>query len=149
MLRRPPRSTRTDTLFPYPTLFRSSKVQIEAAVGPTDAQRLAPGDQAIVELPDGRTIEARVRAITPGLAGETRSATAVLDVPGSLQPGLPVRVRLLPSRGEVSDAIVISEDAPQTLEGRAVVFVRPKHDRKSVVQGKSVYVRGDVGGRRN
>src|SRR3546814_3424766 len=24
MIRRPPRSTRTDTLFPYPTLFRSS-----------------------------------------------------------------------------------------------------------------------------
>src|SRR3546814_10520910 len=27
MIRRPPRSTRTDTLFPYPTLFRSSPVQ--------------------------------------------------------------------------------------------------------------------------
>src|SRR3546814_11664894 len=26
MIRRPPRSTRTDTLFPYTTLFRSSKV---------------------------------------------------------------------------------------------------------------------------
>src|SRR3546814_4864348 len=26
MIRRPPRSTRTDTLFPYPTLFRSSSV---------------------------------------------------------------------------------------------------------------------------
>src|SRR3546814_16626918 len=26
MTRRPPRSTRTDTLFPYPTLFRSSPV---------------------------------------------------------------------------------------------------------------------------
>src|SRR3546814_1878791 len=25
MIRRPPRSTRTDTLFPYPTLFRSPK----------------------------------------------------------------------------------------------------------------------------
>src|SRR3546814_13583869 len=25
MIRRPPRSTRTDTLFPYPTLFRSSR----------------------------------------------------------------------------------------------------------------------------
>ncbi|SNS97011.1 efflux RND transporter periplasmic adaptor subunit [Sphingopyxis indica] len=114
---------------PETELFRvadPSKVQIEAAVGPTDAERLAPGDRAIVELPDGRTIEARVRAITPGLAGETRSATAVLDVPGSLQPGLPVRVRLLPSRGEVSDAIVISEDALQTLEGRDVVFVRTK-----------------------
>nr|WP_306300339.1 efflux RND transporter periplasmic adaptor subunit [Erythrobacter sp. LQ02-29] len=112
---------------PETELFRvadPSKVQIEAAVGPTDAQRLVPGDRAVVELPDGRTIEARVRAITPGLAGETRSATAVLDVPGSLQPGLPVRVRLLPSRGEVSDAIVIPEEALQTLEGRDVVFVR-------------------------
>src|SRR3546814_17394424 len=28
MLRRPPRSTRTDTLFPYTTLFRSSIAQI-------------------------------------------------------------------------------------------------------------------------
>src|SRR3546814_14651920 len=28
MIRRPPRSTRTDTLFPYPTLFRSAEVRI-------------------------------------------------------------------------------------------------------------------------
>src|SRR3546814_11398641 len=27
MIRRPPRSTRTDTLFPYTTLFRSEKVE--------------------------------------------------------------------------------------------------------------------------
>src|SRR3546814_2864852 len=27
MIRRPPRSTRTDTLFPYPTLFRSAHAQ--------------------------------------------------------------------------------------------------------------------------
>src|SRR3546814_15960738 len=27
MIRRPPRSTRTDTLFPYPTLFRSLELQ--------------------------------------------------------------------------------------------------------------------------
>src|SRR3546814_16342400 len=27
MIRRPPRSTRTDTLFPYTTLFRSSNIQ--------------------------------------------------------------------------------------------------------------------------
>lgn len=112
---------------PETELFRvadPSRIQVEAAVGPTDAQRLARGDRAIVELPDGRKIEGRVRAVTPGLDGETRSATAVIDVPGSLQPGLPVRVRLLPSIGEVSDAIVIPEDALQTLEGRDVVFVR-------------------------
>src|SRR3546814_5401201 len=31
MIRRPPRSTRTDTLFPYTTLFRSSHVRGHAA----------------------------------------------------------------------------------------------------------------------
>src|SRR3546814_1020896 len=31
MLRRPPRSTRTDTLFPYPTLFRSKPGSAPAA----------------------------------------------------------------------------------------------------------------------
>src|SRR3546814_8938639 len=29
MIRRPPRSTRTDTLFPYTTLFRSARLRIE------------------------------------------------------------------------------------------------------------------------
>jgi cobalt-zinc-cadmium efflux system membrane fusion protein len=114
---------------PEVELFRvadPSKVQIESAVGPTDAQRLSPGDRAIVELPDGRAIDARVRAVTPSLAGDTRSATAVLDVPGALQPGLAVRVRLLPSRGVGTGRIVVAEEALQTLEGRDVVFVRTK-----------------------
>src|SRR3546814_2781152 len=35
MIRRPPRATRTDTLFPYTTLFRSFQ-EIEALVGPHD-----------------------------------------------------------------------------------------------------------------
>src|SRR3546814_2585568 len=32
MIRRPPRSTRTDTLFPYTTLFRSYPLRLDAAV---------------------------------------------------------------------------------------------------------------------
>src|SRR3546814_13858166 len=32
MIRRPPRSTRTDTLFPYTTLFRSNLVTMKASV---------------------------------------------------------------------------------------------------------------------
>src|SRR3546814_11037140 len=35
MLRRPPRSTRTDTLFPYTTLFRSPPQSIGLATGAT------------------------------------------------------------------------------------------------------------------
>src|SRR3546814_15153218 len=50
MIRRPPRSTRTDTLFPYTTLFRSLRVGIAPAGGaePSDvAHRVAP----VSELP--------------------------------------------------------------------------------------------------
>src|SRR3546814_12528365 len=32
MIRRPPRSTRTDTLFPYTTLFRSTEVTVDVPV---------------------------------------------------------------------------------------------------------------------
>src|SRR3546814_15060882 len=32
MIRRPPRSTRTDTLFPYTTLFRSVRLPLDEAV---------------------------------------------------------------------------------------------------------------------
>src|SRR3546814_11703378 len=51
MLRRPPRSTRTDTLFPYTTLFRSGGIS-----GPLYAFRpvweeLSGGKVNIVELP--------------------------------------------------------------------------------------------------
>src|SRR3546814_11478271 len=34
MIRRPPRSTRTDTLFPYTTLFRSSALNLEPQIPP-------------------------------------------------------------------------------------------------------------------
>src|SRR3546814_7726656 len=41
MIRRPPRSTRTDTLFPYPTLFRSDAV----GLGEDVDQRRPVGEQ--------------------------------------------------------------------------------------------------------
>src|SRR3546814_1244074 len=41
MIRRPPRSTRTDTLFPYTTLFRSLALQL-GALGGELQQTLAP-----------------------------------------------------------------------------------------------------------
>ncbi|MBL7537426.1 efflux RND transporter periplasmic adaptor subunit, partial [Escherichia coli] len=80
----------------------------------------------------GRTVEARVRAVTPTLTGESRSATAVLDVPAGLQPGLAVRVRLLPARGDFTKSIVVPEDAVQSLEGRDVVFIRTAQGFRAV-----------------
>src|SRR3546814_19431600 len=57
MIRRPPRSTRTDTLFPYTTLFRSQHLfapTIGAALlGERDAFTLAFADQGALEFGEG------------------------------------------------------------------------------------------------
>src|SRR3546814_14161091 len=47
MLRRPPRSTRTDTLFPYTTLFRSLAFQPRARVGRHAAE---PGIETAAQI---------------------------------------------------------------------------------------------------
>src|SRR3546814_2928198 len=58
MIRRPPRSTRTDTLFPYTTLFRSRAQSAEVHVAHGVAT-LEPGQQ----LPGGVAPGEPVRAV--------------------------------------------------------------------------------------
>src|SRR3546814_8064147 len=64
MIRRPPRSTRTDTLFPYTTLFRS---EAECAAR-AQARQILRGP--LPSVPDGataavRTCETRARGADP------------------------------------------------------------------------------------
>src|SRR3546814_3381658 len=48
MIRRPPRSTRTDTLFPYTTLFRSPHLLLALRGGASKPERLLqPGRQLV------------------------------------------------------------------------------------------------------
>src|SRR3546814_4090911 len=56
MIRRPPRSTRTDTLFPYTTLFRSLAV-IDDFLQRSQAERLAN----LQALPPGGSFAERLR----------------------------------------------------------------------------------------
>lgn len=101
-------------------------IQVEAAVPSVDAQRIRPGDRAIIELPDSGTVEAVVRSLTPALNPESRAVTVVLQpsgVPAGLSQGQAVRVRILP-RGGAATAIVLPEEAVQQVEGRDVVFVQ-------------------------
>src|SRR3546814_20820710 len=68
MIRRPPRSTRTDTLFPYTTLFRS---QIEAIVGAeADSgavrQAVAPGGNRLADFAECRELPRILLAILVG-----------------------------------------------------------------------------------
>src|SRR3546814_9356411 len=75
MLRRPPRSTRTDTLFPYTTLFRSVGLHTGKEVNMTF--RPAPENHGYkfqrVDLPGSPLIEADVDNVTDTSRGTTLS----------------------------------------------------------------------------
>lgn len=110
-------------------LFRVAdprRIQIEAQVTAPDAARIAPGSSATIEDASGAQLSATVRSVTPALNPETRSATVVLSPTGvgSLQPGQLARVRIRLKSGRAVSAMVVPEDAVQTIEGRSVVFVR-------------------------
>src|SRR3546814_12972154 len=66
MIRRPPRSTRTDTLFPYTTLFRSPRRAADRARGePRRDRRLYQAqhhrEPELLDRADGRRAEAAPR----------------------------------------------------------------------------------------
>lgn len=104
------------------------RIQIDAAVPVTDAQRIRPGDRALVELPNGGVVEAGVRSVTPSLDPQSRAATVVLQLsgaPGGLTQGQAVRVRVTP-RGSLESGIILPEEAVQQIEGRDMVFIQVK-----------------------
>lgn len=122
------------------------RIQIEAQVAASDAQRVRPGDAAVIELPGGGTVAAVVRSSSPALNPESRTAAIVLTpsgVPGALSQGQGVRVRITPRGAPASGRIVLSEDAVQSVEGRDVVFVRTQGG----FQATPVTVGGRSGGR--
>src|SRR3546814_20054825 len=66
MVRRPPRSTRTDTLFPYTTLFRSLALAPATALRRQPSVR-APGSQRATAQPP-KPAQVRRAPCTPGVA---------------------------------------------------------------------------------
>src|SRR3546814_7122153 len=79
MIRRPPRSTRTDTLFPYTTLFRS---RVAARCG-GDRERRARAGRRSAQAAAGRGAGGAVA----GVAGDLRRGDAAAREAG--RPALP------------------------------------------------------------
>lgn len=130
-------------------LFRIAdprRIQINAAVSSMDAQRVAVGDPAMIEVPGGGTLPAVVRSTTPSLDLETRTATVVLTPTGTLaglQPGQSLRARITPRNAAAGGRIVLPEESVQSVEGRDMVFVQqPKG-----FQATPVTIGGRSGGR--
>src|SRR3546814_5875084 len=108
MIRRPPRSTRTDTLFPYPTLFRS-----DGDLGPgrlaadhQRAGRTVSGLDAAVYQGFHRVLLGHRHVVDPDAAGTRDLATCRPPLSLQLRPdvlgrGVPARnVRCVHDRSE-------------------------------------------------
>src|SRR3546814_12584893 len=82
MIRRPPRSTRTDTLFPYTTLFRSAVDQGHLVADVGEVERLLHGGVAAADHHD---LLAAVEEAVAGGAGGNAAAVELL-LAGNAQP---------------------------------------------------------------
>src|SRR3546814_7371633 len=94
MIRRPPRSTRTDTLFPYTTLFRSDR-----GAQPRTAGRAAvPGSPARLGETDAlvASVQSGSRRLAPGAPPLRSRRPALRSVPRYRQA---VFLRLFPDAG--------------------------------------------------
>src|SRR3546814_13247517 len=86
MIRRPPRSTRTDTLFPYTTLFRSTRDQHSIAQSVSVVIDFLEGKIPHAELPlDVRATAFQRRVWNELIAipcGETRTYSEIAEIMG-------------------------------------------------------------------
>src|SRR3546814_1582610 len=73
MIRRPPRSTRTDTLFPYTTLFRSSEL-IKSRIEQFKLGAEARNEGTIISVSDGIV---RIHGLADAMQGE------MIELPGN------------------------------------------------------------------
>src|SRR3546814_17135927 len=140
MIRRPPRSTRTDTLLPYTTLFRSRRsAPNRTRLTKTSSLRGAEGDAAISShRPDCKADSWRL--LPPAFAGVAMTAGQLPRLELGLEPQAGAPEEEGGNQPEPRRAIEAVTHAFLSIGGRP--------DRKSVVEGKSVSGRVDIGGRR-
>src|SRR3546814_16855310 len=120
MIRRPPRSTRTDTLFPYTTLFRSrngvgKSTLMKSLIGllPATAGRIRYGGEDITKLEPERQAHRGIGYIPQG-----RDVFPRMTIAAKLQVGELI-------------------NKPRTQPAYDRVFSLFPIDRTSVVEGKS------------
>src|SRR3546814_16573479 len=126
MIRRPPRSTRTDTLFPYTTLFRSQ---------PPRRMVAADEERAVLQ----RDAQQRQLQATDQRGAGCIGADLLLDLPVQHRQQLERVVVLLRQRRALAALL------PCLRQPRLPDVVQ---DRQRVEEGTCVSVRVNLGGRR-
>src|SRR3546814_14039374 len=125
MIRRPPRSTRTDTLFPYTTLFRSQvRLQLRDLVLELQLAFLHPLDRQFVGLDVG--LQARDRKVqVPVLELELDQLLVHDGVVGGFHASELTRAPARPSSSVLRDARPVEWRVPE--HDPAPVRTRPPH----------------------
>src|SRR3546814_20094817 len=113
MIRRPPRSTRTDTLFPYTTLFRSpGEVLDEEALAARFSVLRTPVREAVLQLIQSGLVEKESRRSATVAKLDLRRLSNVFEIISALE-GLCARfaARRMPARerGALSDSHAAAE----------------------------------------
>src|SRR3546814_17360321 len=96
-LRRPPRATRTDTLFPYPTLFLSNRLRASCATaestgrwgGSVAARRFHEGPPAFQPRPRTKLLQSAF--------GRSLALAKLRDIPEDSSPCAPISITFLQS----------------------------------------------------
>src|SRR3546814_16821608 len=129
MIRRPPRSTRTDTLFPYTTLFRSTDFNIGLN------WRLTPRWSLSAAF-----YQSRGSRRSPFILDPLVTETPFISLPRHRSVFLPLRYER--SAGRPQGVIGGAPGGPTGTGAGSLL------DRKRVGSGKSVSIRLDLGGGR-
>src|SRR3546814_10786559 len=82
MLRRPPGSTRTDTLFPYTTLCRSEETDVVVLAGLLAGGEGLPSEEVVARRQHHDAVGVGLRLCLGGVDGRHEAAGATLDAAG-------------------------------------------------------------------
>src|SRR3546814_20504910 len=128
MIRRPPRSTRTDTLFPYTTLFRSGDARGPARLPPTRALR--PDCRANTGTPAAPTA---ARPVLPLRRGQPRSRRR--HRAAALRPQVPAAAARTPRTSRTptrSEERLLGTECVSTFRSRWSPYQHKKNTHKMI-----------------
>src|SRR3546814_12203322 len=83
MIRRPPRSTRTDTLFPYTTLFRSDTRNGSGQLRITGIEQIGPAGAVVAAFQTGESATLRLHYETLDTVADVHVGIQILDSQGT------------------------------------------------------------------
>src|SRR3546814_19750908 len=113
MIRRPPRSTRTDTLFPYTTLFRSRSADSFGREGDRQAAELKLG---VIRSAPAELLQAIAATLRPSFAIELVE-NSDSELRAALSSGR-IHMALVPLRDGSSDERRVGKESVSTCRSR-------------------------------